>query len=189
MKRWNRHSLRELVPQRREPEPDARHTFPALHWMTAGIFIAAGVEAAFGRRRGETPDDVRWAPLLVAPLAGVAQVVRAVAPTPATRLATQLLNGVAIGVGAIGVASSTWAVLEAGRDEGIFRPRRKPLFKRVPSLAPVTFGAAGVLGMLLDREERSDSLEHASLQRRARVVERLVPRPPRRRLERIVVHV
>jgi hypothetical protein len=182
-------SIRERIPYAAPPEPDDEHGFPALHWMAAGIFIAAGIEAAFGRRRGDAPDDIRWAPLVVAPLAGVAHVLRAVAPSAATRLATQLLNGVAVGVGTIGAASSTWSVVESRRYDGYGGPRRKPLFKRIPSLAPLTFGAAGALGLLLDREEQADAVEHALLERRARIVERLVPRPPRRRLERIVVHI
>ena len=42
--------------------------FGGLHWLTAGLFVAAGAEAAFGQRRGDyRPDDaVRWAPLIAA---------------------------------------------------------------------------------------------------------------------------
>jgi hypothetical protein len=187
---WKKRSIRELIPARPAGEGDDAHTFRALHWMAAGIFLAAGLEAAFGRRRGDAPDDIRWAPLVVAPLAGAAHVVRVLAPNARSRIATQLLNGVAVGVGAIGAASSTLSIAEAGgRSWFAYGPRRKPIYKRIPSLAPLTFGAAGALGIILDREERADALQHASLERRARIVERLVPRPPRRRVERIVVHV
>jgi hypothetical protein len=185
----NRSGIRGLMPRPTERAADDAHAFSPLHWMVAGIFIAAGAEAAFGRRRGEAPDAVRWAPLVVGPLAGAAHVARAVLPGALTRIAAQVLNGVALGVGVIGAASSTWAVVEEGSREWRWTgPRRKPLAKRVPSLAPLTFGAAGALGMLLDRQERLDSVEHARLERRARIVERLVPKP-RRRVERIVVHV
>jgi hypothetical protein len=165
------------------------HVFSALHWLTAGVFLAAGIEAAVGRRRGNAPDDVRWGPLVVAPLAGAAHAIRALVPGPASRAAAQVFDGVAVGVGAVGLASSTWAVLDDDTpDLQHFGPRRRPLSKRIPSLAPLAFGAAGLLGMLLYREERAMDDEHDALERRARVVERLVPRR-RARIERIVVHV
>ena len=56
------------------------------------------------------------------------------------------------------------------------------------ALVPLTFGATACLGLLLEREEESERDERARLRRRARVVERLVPRR-RSRLDRIVVHV
>lgn len=182
--------VKELVPFRDRGDPGDDYTFPALHWMTAAVFVAAGVEAAVGRRRGSGADEVRWGPLVVAPLAGAAHVARALLPGRVTRVAAQLLNGVAIGVGAVGIVSSTWAVIDddAPDTASYFGPRRKPLSKRIPSLAPLAFGAAGMLGVLLDREESADAAEHHALERRARIVERLVPRR-RPRVERIIVHV
>jgi hypothetical protein len=59
---------------------------------------------------------------------------------------------------------------------------------RIPSLAPLAFAAVGVLGMLLDREEEEIDEARDSLERRARVVERLVPKR-KAKLDRIVVHV
>jgi hypothetical protein len=174
-------------PHDDETEYD-EYAFPALHWMTAAVFIAAGIESAFGQRRGNDLDGVRWAPLLAAPLAGAAHAARALQPTRATRIAAQFLNGVAIGVGIAGFASSTWAVVEDERLRADFGPRRKPISKRLPSLAPLAFGAAGMLGILLDREEREDARAHQALERRARVVERLVPKR-RPRLDRIVLHI
>jgi hypothetical protein len=186
--------LRALLPGHdAEPdtEPSDEFSFPALHWMTAAIFLAAGAEAALGRRPGSHTNGVRWAPLLAAPLAGAAHAARALHPSRTTRVAAQLLNGVAIGVGAVGLASSTLALFDDDLDlpaDDRFGPRRKPLSQRVPSLAPLAFGAAGLLGVILDREEQSDGAAHAALERRARIVERLVPKR-RGRVERIVVHV
>jgi hypothetical protein len=179
----------ELVPFVPDTGPGDEFTFPALHWMTAGVFLAAGVEAAIGRRRGSAPDDIRWGPLVVAPLAGAAHVARALLPGRPTRVAAQLLNGVAIGVGAVGLVSSIWAVIDDDvPDLHPFGPRRRSLRKRFPSLAPLAFGAAGMLGILLDREESADAAEHNALEKRARIVERLVPKG-RARVHRIVVHV
>jgi hypothetical protein len=186
---WKSRKRHELIPApHRDGEVDA-HAFPPLHWMVASVFLATGAEAALGRRRGIAADEVRWAPLLVAPVASATHVARALRPGAGSRLAAQLLNGVAIGVGVVGVASSVLSVIgEGGREWGWTGPRRKSLLKRIPSLAPLTFGAAGLLGYLLDREEREDGRRHVRLERRAKVVERLVPKR-RARVDRIVVHV
>jgi hypothetical protein len=188
MKQKLSRSITELLP-RRAHEPDDERTFDALHWMVAGVFLAAGAEAAFGSRRGAGRDDVRIAPLVAGTTAAAAHVARALLPHRAARTIAQLLNGVAIGVGAAGVVSSVLNVAQDDAREWRWSgPRRKPLFKRIPSLAPLTFGVAGGLGVLLDREERADAREHDRLERRARIVERLVPKR-RARVDRIVIHV
>ena len=156
-----------------------------LHWMTAGLFIAAGAETAIGERRGDHrgPEAVRWAPLVAAPLAGAAHAARAVWPSHTTRVVTQVANGLALGVGVAGIASSMYAALSRQEEEEM-----AGLSERLPSLAPLAFAAVGLLGMLLDREEEEIDEVQETLERRARVVERLVPKR-KAKLDRIVVHV
>ena len=168
-------------------EGDAEDDFAlsGLHWMTAGLFIAAGAETAIGERRGDHrgPEAVRWAPLVAAPLAGAAHAARAVWPSHTTRVVTQVANGLALGVGVAGIASSMYAAATQQEEEEL-----TGWGERLPSLAPLAFAAVGLLGMLLDREEEEIDETQDSLERRARVVERLVPkRKPK--LDRIVVHV
>lgn len=157
-----------------------------LHWMAAGLFLAAGVEAALGERRGDhrASDAIRWAPLIAAPIAGVAHAARAAFPGKTTRALSQVANGIAIGVGAAGLASSVYAAVTAGADE------EAPTHwqHRVPSLAPLAFCAAGLLGIVLDDEEEDAEVELAELRRRARLYDRFVP-PRKPKLDRIVVHV
>jgi hypothetical protein len=156
-----------------------------LHWMTAGLFIAAGAETAMGERRGDHrgPEAVRWAPLVAAPLAGAAHAARAVWPSHTTRVVTQVANGLALGVGVAGIASSMYAAASRQEEEEM-----AGLSERLPSLAPLAFAAVGLLGMLLDREEEEIDETQETLERRARVVERLVPKR-KAKLDRIVVHV
>jgi len=132
--------------------PEEDHGFAGLHWMTAGLFVAAGAEAALGERRGDhrPADAVRWAPIIAAPMAGAAQAARAIWPTPATRTLSQLVNGIALGVGAAGLVSSVRASLR----EHEYETEEPPAFwDRFPSLAPLAFGAVGLLGLLLDRDQ------------------------------------
>lgn len=161
-----RAALREMMPRRQnhmhrrtksehptEHEiPEHEHGFAGLHWMTAGLFVAAGAEAALGQRRGDhrPAEAIRWAPVIAAPMASAAQAARAMWPTPATRTLSQLVNGVALGVGAAGLVSSVRASLR----EHEYELDEPPAFwDRFPSLAPLAFGAVGLLGLLLDRDE------------------------------------
>jgi hypothetical protein len=152
-----------------------------LHWMTAGLFLAVGAETALGERRGDqrVPNAFRWAPLLAAPLAGAAHAARALWPGPATRVLARVADGLALTVGTAGVASSLYSARRENETSA-----RQP----VPSFAPLAFAALGVLGMMLDEEEEGVEEVQRSLARRARVVERLVPKR-KARLDRIVVHV
>jgi hypothetical protein len=166
--------------------------FSGLHWMAAGMFIAAGAQAALSQSKSNSqrvPGLVRWAPLVAAPLAGAAHAVRAARPTTTSRALSRVLDGLAIGVGAAGVASSIYtASRERTITGGWPGSRRRALTELGSSLAPLTFGITGILGMILDREEEQDSLAHRKLEKRARVVERFVPqRKPK--LDRIVVHI
>lgn len=161
-------ALRELLPETPRPNRPAprpvRHPHPlneiedndqdysGLHWMAAGLFLAAGAEAAFGERRGDyrPPEALRWAPLVAAPLAIAAQAARAIAPTRTTRVASQVANAVAVAVGAAGLVGSVNAVRHLHQYDLDYEPS---LLETIPSLAPLAFGAVGVLGLLLDSED------------------------------------
>jgi len=151
-----RHTLEKLVPGRRRQREARVHDveerdYGALHWMTAGLFVAAGAEAALGERRGDyRMDAVRWAPFIAAPLAGAAQAARALWPGRTSRMVAQLANGVALGVGAAGLASSVSDIVSEHRVIGSAQHER---IDHVPSLAPLAFGAVGLLAWLLDYED------------------------------------
>lgn len=166
-----------------EDEDEEEFALSGLHWLTAGLFLAAGAETVFGERRGDykAPEAVRWAPLVTAPLAGAAHAAHALRPSATTRTLTNVADGIAIGVGAAGLASS---IYNARQDES---PDRTWV-DQVPSLAPLAFAAIGVLGMVLLEEEEDTAEVQEQLARRARVVERLVPkRKPK--FDHVVVHV
>lgn len=159
--------------------------FSAIHWLAAGLAVAAGAETALEQRRSEngTTSVLRWAPLLAAPLAAAAHAARAVAPGRTTRVLAQIANGLAVGVGAAGLASSIYGMSSdsANSDDDDW-------LAQLPSLAPLAFAGVGVLGMLIDDEENEVAEARAALEQRARWVERLVPRR-KAKLDRIVVHV
>lgn len=177
-------TLRELLPERpREKRPARRpieHThaledfqdnhqdYSGLHWMTAGLFLAAGAEAAFGERRGDyrPPEALRWAPLVAAPLAIAAQAARAIAPTRTTRVASQIANAVAVAVGAAGLVGSVNAVRSKHQYETDYEPS---LLETIPSLAPLAFGAVGVLGLLLDGEDDATTAVRSKRKRVQRI--------------------
>lgn len=178
--------LREHDGRRATRKHDEIETSPfsGLHWMTAGLFVAAGVEAAMGVRQGEhrPRGSVRWGPLLAAPAAATAHALRAARPTRRARLASQILDGIAIGVGTVGVASSLHIALNTD-DDGYTRRDNA----RMPSLAPLAFCAVGLLAVMLDDQEEEFEEERARLERRARIVERLLPER-KARVDRIVIH-
>jgi hypothetical protein len=147
--------------------PEHEHGFAGLHWMTAGLFVAAGAEAALGQRRGDhRPDDaVRWAPLVAAPIAGAAQAARAIWPSDSTRAVARIVNAAALAVGVAGLASSVRATLS----EREYEPEEEPtLLERIPSLAPLAFGAVGLLGLLLDSEEEEAAVAAPAMPTRPR---------------------
>ena len=157
--RKRKRTVRRHVESEHELEAH-EHGFAGLHWMTAGLFAAAGAEAALGQRRGDhrADDAVRWAPLVAAPLASAAQAARALWPSPTTRNVSQLVNTVAVAVGAAGLISS----VRAGLSEREYQDDEEPQswLEHLPSLAPLAFGAVGLLGLLLDSEEKEAA--HAS---------------------------
>jgi hypothetical protein len=187
-----------------EPEP----TFPALHWMTAVLFLAAGTEALL-RQRAPDADTIaspldrphragkaarsalNVAPLLAAPLAGAAHAARAVTNGPRLRLATQVLDGIAVGVAAAGLATAAYDALDetptSADPAGRSRVRRSAA-SFAHAIVPVTFGAVAVLGMLLETEEEKERQKVERLRHRASIVQRLVPRR-RARFDHIVLHI
>ena len=202
-----KHAL-ENVDRLVEADDELEPTFPALHWMTAALFLAAGTEALLRQRAPEaetigSPLDrqhragkaargaLNVAPLVAAPLAGAAHAARAVATGPRLRLATQLMDGIAVGVAAAGLATAAYDAL----DEGTTTPEptghsrlRRSANRFARAIVPVTFGAVAVLGMLLETEEEKEREKVGRLRRRASIVERLVPRR-RARFDHIVLHI
>ena len=160
--------------------------YTGLRWMTAGLFMAAGLEAALGQRRGDyrPAEAVRWAPFIAAPIAGAAQAAQSLAPTPATRMIAKVTSAAAIGVGVAGFANSV-ASARTGRDS-IDDDDALPIADRLPSLAPLAFGAVGLLALLLDRHEEEDEEELEEAPPRKR---KTAPRSRRGRVERIRIRV
>ena len=138
------------------------YTFSRLHWMTSALFLASGAETAFGERRGDyrAPDAVRWAPLVAAPLACAAHAARAISSDPQTRRVAQIMNAVAVGVGAAGMASSVYATIQDRHEDDT-----RSLLGSLPSMSPLAFAAVGVLGFLLDGEEQDEAAERRELRR------------------------
>jgi hypothetical protein len=182
-------TIQKLVPRMQDEDDYDDFAFASLHLLVAGLYAASGAETALGERRGEyhDPEALRWGPLAAAPIAAAAHVARALAPGRATRIASQIVNGMAVAVGAAGLASSVVSALLA-EDRGLFGRRRRTVRERIPSLAPLAFGITGLLGAILDREERQEAQLRERMERRGRVVERLTPKR-RARVDRIVVHV
>ncbi|HUE95213.1 MAG TPA: hypothetical protein VMN39_01050 [Longimicrobiaceae bacterium] len=157
----------------REPEP-ARL---APLWLAASqLLLATGAGATLeqisSQRSGHPPTGLAWAPLLVAPLAAAAHLQHARQPTNHSELAVRFLTGASIGFGAALFAFDS--IVNRNHP-----PRR---------IGPLAFASAGLLGLLLEREERAIEETERELARRARIVERLVPRR-KAKLDRVVVHV
>lgn len=178
-----------------EPEPEGERGFRALQLLTAQMLLVTGADAALSaiRRTGGdgaptphplSPDSdwqglstqsfaTTWAPTLLAPAAAAAHLRHSTDPSPTTALATRILDAAVIGAGVAAMAGSLLA----------------PRARRVgPALGPLALASAGVLGLMLNRQQRATAAELEQLRRRASVVERLVPRR-RARLDRVVVHV
>jgi hypothetical protein len=119
------------------------------------------------------PNLAAWVPLLVGSATVATQVRHSLQPSRNTELATRVLSGVVLGLGAAGTAAKLRGAVRG--DEPF-------------SFAPLLFGYSGLIHFLLDRQEAEVAMEKAELERRARLVERLVPRR-RTRIDRIVVHV
>lgn len=176
-----------------EREAGAEPGFRALQLLTAQMLLVTGADAALhALRQSElataqapprTHDSDRqtpsaqsfaatWAPTLLAPVAAAAHLRHSADPSPATALATRILDAAVIGAGAAALVGSL-----------IASPSR-----RNAALGPLALASAGALGLVLDRQQRATEQQMAQLRHRASVVERLVPRR-RARLDRVVVHV
>lgn len=167
-----------------------------LHWMAAGLFVATGAEALASRRLAADVEGQRrqpWrllglAPLVVAPLAGAAHAAEAVRPVPRTRRLARWLDGFAVGAAAVAAAAGAFSTARWSRDPRWYRRGRTTRLSLLDAVAPLAFGATGALGLLLEREEREEAKRRHRLARRARLMDRLLPRR-RAKIDRIVVHV
>jgi hypothetical protein len=190
--------LGDLASLREAEHADPGHHpgFAPLRALTAQMLLVTGAEATLGslaatRRAGTGLPRARpvdypeiadrtparsyaatWAPALLAPLAATAHLAHLTRPSESANLASRVLDAAVVGVGVLGLAQ---ALRDRGRGAG-------------PSVAPLALASAGLLGLLVDRQERAARAERDRLARRASVVERLVPRR-RARLDRVVVHV
>jgi hypothetical protein len=154
-----------------------------LRGATAQLLLATGAGAALehtlnpdpapaDQRWRNIPTPLTWAPALLGSLAAAAQIRHARQPSEDTATALDILNASSIAVGgALFVLD-----LLSSRPES----RRR--------MAPIAFASAGLLGLVISRQEREIRSVEESLRRRADVVERLVPRR-RAKVEKIVVHV
>lgn len=114
-----------------------------------------------------------WVPAIIAPLAVAGHMATALQPDDDLHRAMRVLDVAAVAAGA-GLVVAQLLTRGAGRNG-------------LPN-ASLALASTGVLGLLLDRQAREAEAERARLERRASIVERLVPKR-RPRLDRVVVHV
>lgn len=181
------HARRKSSPARRPPsvQRDALPFVP-LHWLTAGLYLATGAGAMQATSTSEmqragngstrTLTAARWAPAIVAPLAGTAHALRVTRPGPESRWAARLLNAAAVGAAAYAVGTTLYHTLRPGRPMGWQERRRGAAPAWLGIAAPLAFGATGLLGLFLEREEARDAAERRRLSRKASLLERLAPR-------------
>jgi hypothetical protein len=165
---------------RQSIEESTTANLPYVRAAVAQLFLATGAGATFehvvGARssasgEGGVPKPLAWAPALLAPLAAAAHLEHARRPGEQTSRAVRFLD-----IATLAVGSGLFIYdLVANRNS----PAR---------LAPLAFASAGILGITLEHQETETRRAEAALRRRARVIERLVPRR-RPKLDRVVVHV
>lgn len=153
-----------------------------VEFAAAEMLMLAGLAAAAALIRRSTddhgaPDATPFRPLTAGAAifgfgAAAGHALHAWSGEPRAGTASRLFDVAAVAAGLLGAA-------EEGR-------RGRPTGPA--ALAGLTLASAGVLGMLVDAAGRSAAADRERLERRASVVERLVPRR-RTRLDRIVVHV
>ena len=179
------HALRGEEP---DDETDERTGFEPLRLLTAQLLLMTAAEALIQgvrtsdqerpldyprRPRDAAAAAAAWAPSILAPLAATAHIAHVSKPSHATDLATRVLDTAVVGIG-VGAALAG-LVTRRGQDA-------------LRATAPLALATAGVIGLVLDRQERAHAREHRRLARRASIVERLVP-ARRPRLDHVVVHV
>jgi hypothetical protein len=150
----------------------------------AHLFLATGAVAGLERMQRSAkpehlvghhsvPRPLTWAPLVIGPLAAAAQLEHARNPGNQTATAVRLLNGASIVIGGSLLLHDLW---------------RRAEHSGTPYLGAAAFASAGLLGFALEAHVREMQRSERDLRRRARLVERLVPRR-RGKVDRIVVHV
>jgi len=176
-------------PGTRRAVDDDVVAFSALHWLAAALFAGAGTGAAIAwRRRGTRARSAHLVPLLAAPVAGTIHAAHALRPDARTRSGARILDGIAVGIGAARTLTSLLAELDDAAGAAPWSGRSRARAGWRPDLVPLVLGATGALGFILGGVERAEQRERERLERRARIVERLVPRR-RPRIDHIVVHV
>lgn len=188
----------KIFPPRRKmrPLPDDADSFAlnGLHWMAAGLALATGADVAAGhgtRLQGERARNAlavaRWTPLLVGMAAGAAQAMTAVRPGARSRSVARALNGAIIGTAAVATALGAYEAIRSEEPTVGWRGGRRDRAQNWLSLAaPLAFGATGLLGLILEREEREEFATHRRLERRASIIDRLIP-GSKSRIDRLVI--
>lgn len=173
-----------LVPRNASRDHEAPASSPELRWTAAALALATGATAT----RPDGARTIRRLPLVLAPVLGAAHVVASRTADPRARAAVRALGVVALGVSAAELVLAASRALSRRDREGAWRgghrPARRPMHDL---LAPVAFGATGLLTLLLEREERRRAQARRD-RRPTGIVERILPRR-KSRVERIVVHV
>jgi hypothetical protein len=184
-----RERLSDLRNGAAEDEPDEPLRLDSLRLLAAEMLLVTGIGATMDvltrareaqkdripgiRMRSDLPLAAIWGPALVAPVAAAAHLRLARGPAPDTERASRVLDAAVIGLGVAELATSALGL----------QSRR-----RTPSLIPLALASAGLLGLVVTHRENVAEREQQRLEKRARIVERLVPQR-RARLDRIVVHV
>lgn len=179
------------VQRDRDSGPLPADASTTLQIATADLLLTTGLGSWLeGRRRrrstyaadalriGGTQESRRtrplyWAPALLGCAGAAAHLAHAFAPTSRTRMAARTFDTAAV---AVGLLAFTDGIVAAGQ-------RRSSL-----PTAPLSLASAGIIGLLLDRAHTEHTSERKQLERRARIVERLVPQR-RTRFDRVVVHI
>jgi hypothetical protein len=183
--------LRQHIPHRwiGAAEEDEGRRFDPLRLVAAEMLLVTGVGATLDvlarvrdsqRDRipgqsgsGDVPLAAVWGPSLIAPVAAAAHLRQSTGASEQASRASRFLDSAVVLMGIAELATSLTG-LQAR--------------KRTPSLVPLALASAGLLGLMVAHRERTTADEQRRLEKRARVVERLVPRR-RPKLDRIVLHV
>jgi hypothetical protein len=185
--------LRQHIPDRwigaAEDDDDHETGVEALRVVAAEMLLVTGISATLdvlARTRdsqrdripgqsgsGDIPLAAVWGPALIAPIAAAAHLKQSTGASEQASRASQFLDSAIVLMGVAELATSLTGL-----------QRRK----RTPSLVPLALASAGLLGLIVAHRERTMADEHSRLEKRARIVERLVPQR-RTKVDRIVLHV
>jgi len=187
LERLRRLRIHESDHEEADEPAEFAPVFTALRLFSAKLLVSSGMNATLQylrdrrswRGAGSVVDRdlvgaaAAWIPAVLGAAASTAQARLILDPESGQQTAVTLLNGAVLGLGFAAAADTT---LAAARGERRF------------TLAPLLFGYSGMLGFLLERQETRVADEEAALDRRARIVERWVPRR-RTKVDKIIVHV